>query len=195
MRFKSIFRAILNAPTVIKNRIIFAIHNVKYPSQSLIRGKLHIVNKGTIIIGNNCSINGKDKYNPIGCGEGCNLIVENGGYIKIGNNFGMSNSTIFSRTSVCIGDRVLIGAGVKIYDTDFHSLSAEWRGTKEDRYHAVNKPVIIEDDVFIGAGSFILKGVHIGRASIIGAGSVVTKDIPAGEIWAGNPAIFIRENK
>lgn len=54
-------------------------------------------------------------------------------------------------------------------------------------------PVIIEDNAFIGARSIILKGVTIGANSIIGAGSVVTKSIPANEIWAGNPAKFIRK--
>ena len=56
-----------------------------------------------------------------------------------------------------------------------------------------SKPVKICKGAFIGAGSYILKGVTIGEKSIVGAGSVVTKDIPSGEIWAGNPAKFIRK--
>ena len=54
-------------------------------------------------------------------------------------------------------------------------------------------PVLIKEGAFIGAHSIILKGVTIGKHSIIGAGSVVTKSIPDGEIWAGNPARFIRK--
>ena len=54
------------------------------------------------------------------------------------------------------------------------------------------KPVVIGNDVFIGAKSIILKGVTIGENSVIGAGSVVTKSVPANQIWAGNPAKFIR---
>ena len=53
-------------------------------------------------------------------------------------------------------------------------------------------PVEIANDVFIGARSMILKGVHIGNGAVIGAGSVVTKNIPEYEIWAGNPAILVR---
>nr|WP_285890903.1 DapH/DapD/GlmU-related protein [Mesobacillus maritimus] len=53
-------------------------------------------------------------------------------------------------------------------------------------------PVVIEDGVFIGGGSFILKGSHIGKDSIIGAGSVVSGRVPPNEVWAGNPAKFIR---
>ncbi|MEI3417887.1 MAG: DapH/DapD/GlmU-related protein [Blautia sp.] len=59
---------------------------------------------------------------------------------------------------------------------------------------AVN-PVVIKNGVFIGANSIILKGVTIGEKAIIGAGSVVTRSIPDGEIWAGNPARFIRKIK
>ena len=53
-------------------------------------------------------------------------------------------------------------------------------------------PVVIKDGAFIGAHCIILKGVSIGEKSVVGAGSVVTKSIPDGEIWAGNPAKFIR---
>ena len=61
-----------------------------------------------------------------------------------------------------------------------------------DRQHIAKAPIVIDDDVLIGARCIILKGVHIGARSIVGAGSVVTGDIPAGEIWAGNPARKIR---
>lgn len=193
MTLKSLCKYLLDMPAMIKNKVLFAVHNVPYPENSRIKGKINIVNRGIIQIGHHCIINGKDKYDPIGCGNGCNLIVEGNGSITIGDFFGMSNSTIFSRESIVIGNHVLLGGGVKIYDTDFHSLDSKWRGTPEDRNHAVNRTVIIEDHVFVGAGSFILKGVHIGAGSIVGAGSVVTKNIPSGEIWAGNPAKFIRK--
>jgi acetyltransferase-like isoleucine patch superfamily enzyme len=63
---------------------------------------------------------------------------------------------------------------------------------RSDKKHAVKLKVIIEDNVFIGAHSTILKGVTIGKNSVIGACSVVTKNIPPNEIWAGNPAKFIK---
>lgn len=96
--------------------------------------------------------------------------------------------------NVQIGKYVLIGAGCKIYDTDFHPLNASYRyGELKDNQKTRSKPIIIEDGVFIGGHSIILKGSHIGKNSIIGAGSVVTGDIPENQIWAGNPAHFIRK--
>ena len=57
----------------------------------------------------------------------------------------------------------------------------------------LTRPVVIRDGAFIGAHSIILKGVTVGEKSVVGAGSVVTRSIPDGEIWAGNPARFIRK--
>lgn len=83
--------------------------------------------------------------------------------------------------------------GTRVYTSDFHSLDAAVRASADDRKHRVSCPVVIREDAFIGARCIILKGVTIGRGSIVGAGSVVTKSIPDGQIWAGNPAHFIRE--
>ena len=83
---------------------------------------------------------------------------------------------------------VLLGGGVKIMDSDAHSLDYEKRGKGHQIDIPMTKPVTIGDDVFVGANAMILKGVTIGQRAIIGAGSVVTKNVPAGEIWAGNPA-------
>lgn len=96
--------------------------------------------------------------------------------------------------SIVLEDNVLLGSGCKIYDTDFHALEYTERVKGNYKGAPINTaPVKIDEGVFIGAGSFVLKGVHIGKHSIIGAGSVVTKDIPKNEIWAGNPAKFIRK--
>jgi acetyltransferase-like isoleucine patch superfamily enzyme len=92
-----------------------------------------------------------------------------------------------------LGNMYLSGGDCKIYDTDFHSLNFEKRNRLPDndvRSGAVN----IKYGAFIGTGAIILKGVTVGEKSIIGAGSVVACDIPDNEIWAGNPARFIRKN-
>ncbi len=119
-----------------------------------------------------------------------------GGVLSIGDNSGISNTAITVAESVNIGRNVFIGAGCKIYDTDFHPIEAEFRfGDSADLARTKTKRIIIEDGAFIGGHSIILKGTHIGENSVIGAGSVVTGNIPANEIWAGNPARFIKKIK
>ena len=103
----------------------------------------------------------------------------------------MSNVAICSFMKVRIEDDVYIGGDVRIYDTDFHSLDFSNRvGPVDNKIKSL--PVLIKHGAFIGASSIILKGVTVGEYSIIGAGSVVTKNIPNGEIWAGNPAKFLK---
>lgn len=115
-----------------------------------------------------------------------------GGAIEIGNRCRMSNVAICSFMKVRIEDDVYIGGDVRIYDTDFHSLDFSNRVSPVDN-NIKSLPVLIKHGAFIGASSIILKGVTVGEYSIIGAGSVVTKNIPNGEIWAGNPAKFLKK--
>lgn len=116
--------------------------------------------------------------------------------LSIGDNSAISNTAITVAESVNIGRNVFIGAGCKIYDTDFHLIEAEFRfGDTVDITRTKTKRIIIEDGAFIGGHSIILKGSHIGENSVIGAGSVVAGNIPANEIWAGNPARFIKKIK
>ncbi len=111
------------------------------------------------------------------------------GRIAIGDHSGGSSVVISSRASVTIGQRVLMGGNVRIYDHDYHSVEAENRREPlRDAQHVRSRPVRIGDDVFIGTNAIILKGVSIGDRSIIGAGSVVSCTVPADEVWAGNPA-------
>jgi len=88
----------------------------------------------------------------------------------------------------------MIGGGVQIVDSDFHSLNAKYWFTLNDEKHMKSFPVRIGNNVFLGMGSIILKGVSIGNNSIVAAGAIVSKDIPDGEIWGGNPARFIKKN-
>ena len=144
-----------------------------------------------LVIGNGCRFNDGNKNNFIGRDRQCLFTVGDSALIKIGDNVGMSSTAIVARDRIIIGNNVRIGGNVVIYDTDFHSLNLEERLARVD-CGIKTAPVIIEDNVFIGAHSTILKGVTIGVNSVIGACSVVTKDVPANQIWAGNPARFIR---
>lgn len=109
--------------------------------------------------------------------------------IVVGADTSFSNNVqVIAECGVSIGDRCLIGDAVLILDSDFHDLSADGRHSRP----AAAEPVVLEDNVFIGSRVIILKGVTIGKDSVIGAGSVVVHSIPPGVIAAGNPAKVIR---
>lgn len=109
-----------------------------------------------------------------------------GARIVIGHDVGMSGASICSRASITIGDRVLLGADVMIVDTDFHPVQSVPRRYAQTGIGVA--PVVIEDDVFIGMRAMVLKGTRIGKGSVVGAGAVVTSDVPPFSIVAGQPA-------
>lgn len=148
---------------------------------------------GSFSIGKNFTMNNGNRYNKIGRQQKCFFIVGKKGKLIIGNNVGISSTALICDKKIQIGDYVKIGGNVVIYDTDFHALDPDLRRHTELECNTNKQEVIISNNVFIGAHSTILKGVHIGENSIIGAGSVVTKSIPDNEIWAGNPVKFIRK--
>ena len=160
----------------------------------MITGLIHVLNKGgKIKIGNDVTIHSGRYDIPIGFENRTSLWVRKGAEIEIGDNCGLSNAVLCSNKRIILGKHVLLGGGVKIYDTDFHSLDYLQRRELNNDLNRKSADVVVEDDVFIGAGSIVLKGVHIGARSIIGAGSVVSSDIPCEEVWAGNPARCIRK--
>lgn len=155
---------------------------------------LHVSRNGTMVVGKRLHLNSWFGLCETSFKARCRIEVLNGAHLTIGDNVGLSCVAISCFSSIDIGDNVKIGAGVHIFDTDFHSLDYyERRVAESDSLKSKKKPIVIGNDVFIGAMTIILKGVTIGQRSIIGAGSVVTKSIPADEIWGGNPAKFIRK--
>lgn len=145
---------------------------------------------GALRIGKGVTINSAIWANPVGGTQTCFLFKGDEAIIEIGDGTGMSNVMLAARTRITIGKNVSLGAGMKVFDTDFHSIDLAER--KAD-INIPTKPVTIEDGAFIGGDAIILKGVTIGENSVIGAGSVVPKSVPAGEIWGGNPAKFIKK--
>mgnify|MGYP002277754318 CR=1 FL=1 len=145
-----------------------------------------------LVIGNNVRMNDGRKNNFIGRDNKCLLRVMDGASLIIGNNVGMSSCAIVAGKKIVLGDNVRIGGNVVIYDTDFHSLIPEERLSASDP-GVQKREVIIDDNVFIGAHSIVLKGVHIGSNAVVGAGSIITRSIPANEIWAGNPAKLVKK--
>jgi acetyltransferase-like isoleucine patch superfamily enzyme len=122
-------------------------------------------------------------------GERLSIItVFNHGKLVIGSNAGISSTTIICTNQIIIGSNVLVGGGSCIYDTDFHEIEY----ARRDGSQVQSKPIEIKEGAFIGGYCHILKGVSIGKGSVVAAGSVVTKDIPDFEVWGGNPARFIK---
>jgi acetyltransferase-like isoleucine patch superfamily enzyme len=111
--------------------------------------------------------------------------------LEVGANFAMTGGVLCASSRIKIGNNVAVGANSVIVDTDFHPIDPE--GRKLNPNEGKSAEVIIEDDVFIGMNCLILKGVTIGRGSVVGAGSVVTGNVPPRTIVAGNPAQTVRE--
>ncbi len=190
---KKILNLISSGISLVATKIVFNGNTVSYSSfHTNDIPYVMVARGGKFSIGKNFAMNNGIKGNPIGCYERCTFFVDRGAVLTIGDNVGMSQAALICHKSITIGNNVKIGGGVCIYDTDFHSLDPVIRRSSEDLKNRAEKPVVIGNDVFIGARSIILKGVTIGENSVIGAGSVVTKSVPANQIWAGNPAKFIR---
>lgn len=129
--------------------------------------------------------------NPLGVDHACILATRSGtASIEIGRDVSISGGAICAAQAIRIGDRVTVGANSTIVDTDFHPLDALRRATEP--LAGKSAPVTIEDDVFIGTRVIILKGSHVGHAAVIGAGSVVSGEVPPEAVVAGNPARVVR---
>lgn len=115
---------------------------------------------------------------------GARIKIKNGTHIN--NNF----CAIAEHTSITIGESCRIGANVEIFDSDFHGVNPSERSSSKPEWA---KPVTIGNNVFIGSNVKILKGVTVGEDAVIASGAVVSKDIPAGVIAAGNPAQVVKQ--
>ena len=131
-----------------------------------------IIHKGGMLVAENCQF-----YSGVRLeiGENARLEIGNGTYLN-------RNTLIICEKRIIIGKNCKIAWDVVIMDSDLHPMNSE---------PIVNKPVFIEDDVWIGCRAIILKGVTIGKGAIIAAGSVITKNIPPYTVWGGAPAKFI----
>lgn len=148
--------------------------------------------RGSLELGNGVRIHSGHRFNAVGGHRPTIVNVLAGGRLKIGDRSGLSSSTIVCQVAIEIEADVRIGGGCQIFDSDFHSLDFQQRMMRPDPGVA-HKPVRICAGSFIGADSIILKGVTIGTQAVVGAGSLVSNDIPPREVWTGNPASFRRK--
>lgn len=138
-----------------------------------------------IKINENCRFNSRTTSNRIGINHKCMIsTLRQGALIQIGSGSGFSGVSIGSFEKIIIGNNVKVGANVLITDSDWHLDDPRVSGPK---------PVFIGDNVWLGYGVIVMKGVTIGENSIIGINSVVTKNIPSNVIAAGNPCKVIKK--
>lgn len=177
------------------NRIMFVLNGVKVGYNFRIYNALFLktFDSSRIIIGDNFLFTSGGAYNPLSRNiKGC-IRVNKDASLIIGSNVGISSACIWVHKSIYIGNNVKIGGDCILIDSDCHSLNyLDRRDDNSDKVNKKDKEIVIEDDVLIGARCIILKGVHIGARSVIGAGSVVAKDIPSDCIAAGNPCKVIK---
>jgi acetyltransferase-like isoleucine patch superfamily enzyme len=124
--------------------------------------------------------------------------VEPTGVVTVGDAATLVGAVFMCAQSITVGARVIVSYNVTLADCDFHPSDPDLRirdaeanapfGDRSGRPPLVARPVVIEDDVGIGVGAIVLKGVRIGRGARVGAGAVVTADVPRGVLVAGNPA-------
>lgn len=152
-------------------------------------------NGGKISIGSNVTLNSLNDGYHINMHSPTKLYADRpNAEIIVGDNTRINGACIHAYKKIHIGKNCLIAANVQIMDGSGHDLSFD---NPSDRINTTGdvKPVIIHDNVWIGANSIILPGVTIGQGSVIAAGSVVVKDIPSIVVAGGNPAKVIKEAK
>jgi len=146
--------------------------------------------RSSIVIGKHCRFRSRPTSNLIGINRPCIVAtLRENARIRIGEGCGFSGTTIGSAVSIIIGNNVICGANTTITDTDWHHVDPSRR---RDPVDVPASPVVFEDNVWLGLNAIVLKGVTIGRNSVIAAGSVVTRSIPANVIAGGVPARVLR---
>ncbi|MHC4083602.1 MAG: acyltransferase [Planctomycetota bacterium] len=206
MHNKKVFYNFIGSSYVLYGKVVRTVHSsvarfrliccgTKVGKKLSVRGwiHLHISPKAEVVIGNNVMLKSGFADNPTASSLRTGIWCYSGAKLDIGDNTGIFGTTIVCSESVKIGSNTLIAGGTHIYDSDFHSLEAGVRIEGDDQVQTL--PVSIGNQCWIGSCCIILKGVMIGDQAVIGAGSVVTKDVPPRQVWAGNPAKLIKELK
>lgn len=177
--------------STLKAKFLLRQHGVAPPAGLVAYGTpiIDFAAGATVTIGQNVVMCSSPKDTALGVSRPTTLrALRPSARLWIGSDVGFSGTVICVSHEISIGDRCLFGADVVVVDTDFHEVHAVPR-----RYLPLpaSKPAHathVGHDVFVGARSLILKGVTIGDGAVVGAGSVVTRDVPSGAIVAGNPA-------
>ena len=183
-------------------KILMKATKIKYGKNLLLKGIPIIFNKegARLTIGNNCTIKSSLLSNLMGLYSRTIIVTRAPeAEIAIGNNVGISGTTIYARKKITIGDNTCIGGNCKILDNDFHPIDWDERNKLMSDVHGGDSSLIpakeikIGKNCFIGCNSIILKGTVLGEGCVVGAGAVVAGKFEANSIIAGNPARVIRK--
>ena len=148
---------------------------------------LSVARGSRMVLGERVIVRSGRRNNPLGCFQPCVLrTMVPGAQLVLERGVGMSATTVCAGRSIHIGEGTIIGAGALILDNDLHRQNTDGSWVTDVTSGA--RPVRIGRSVFIGARAVILKGVTVGDGAIVGAGAVVTRDVGAGHVAAGNPA-------
>jgi acetyltransferase-like isoleucine patch superfamily enzyme len=144
-----------------------------------LRGRASVVNQGTMTIG--------DRVRLVSTVATLELVALPGGHLEIGDNVFINyGSSLVSSAHVTIGNDCLIGTHVMVMDCDFHRV-------EDKAWDTTGDPVVLEDRVWLGNRSMVLKGVTVGHDAVVAAGAVVTRDVPPRTVVAGVPARVVRQ--
>ncbi|WP_234736781.1 acyltransferase [Tellurirhabdus bombi] len=177
-------------------RWLFSIYRVQsgYGLESYGIPDLYLQKGATMTIGTRFKMYNGRSHTKAGQDQNCLFSLQENAVLTIGSNVTVSSFTAVCVEAITIGDNVRIGVDTCCYDSDFHSMRYYDRSSvPETRNYTITMPVVIENDCFIGNHCTILKGVRIGARAVVGPGSVVAKNIPSDEVWAGNPAQFVQK--
>ena len=197
MRITTLLRAPWTAVEVVADAVVWPLWvrlcGARFGPGLRLAGRpvLRVGASGVLMGGSGVSLVSRRFANPLVVSRPCAFTVASGGRLEIGSECGFSGTVIVVKERVSIANRVLVGANSTIVDTDFHPLRPAARREHPTR-GARTAPVVIEDDVFIGMGVTVLKGSHLGRGCVVGAGSVVSGTFPPDSVVAGNPARVVR---
>lgn len=153
---------------------------------------LRVCRGSSIAIGDDCTIHNKTWQNIAGILHKTIIATTDPrAKISIGNKVGISGAIIVASTSIRIEDEVMLGANVKIYDSDFHPLDFHAR-MGDDAVEVGRGSVVVRRGAWVGADAILLKGAQIGEYAVVGARSVVTGPVERCCVFAGNPAKFVK---
>lgn len=140
------------------------------------------------MLGDHVVLHSKRKYNTLIRQSIAISTVEPGARVELQNHCGLSGCQIVCASHVTIGEYTIVGPDTVIYDCKEHEYSPDigWLGRKQ----RTGKPICIGKRCYIGMRCIILKGVTIGDDCVISAGTIITKDVPAGHLAQGNPAVY-----